>query len=103
MHDALLAKINNGLEQFGASDMYDEQSMDDARSMVESLEQRPTDNEDDDIINQTRALLANLMSDAEQMDADAQEEAKKDDVKHRMANLGKMLDKADQIRQSGQQ
>lgn len=78
---ALLDMIDNGLK-FRGSEMYDEQSIDDARSMVESLQGHDggqdfeLNAEEDEILKQTRALLANLKSEREQ-----EEEASKDNAK----------------------
>ena len=56
--------IDNGLDQYRASNVYDESSMEDARSMVDSIQNRDEagrmTTEEDDIIGQTAALLANL-------------------------------------------
>ena len=59
--------------------MYDEQSMDDARSMVEGLNNdggRMT-TEEDDIIARAKGLLANLNLDENDASQAAQEEEKK--------------------------
>lgn len=58
--------IDNGLNDYRASEnnMYDEMSMDDARSMVESLQgKEEVNNGEEDIIAQTKALLAGLKDD----------------------------------------
>lgn len=85
--------------------MYDEQSIDDARSMVESLhsgaEAGPrvtVDTEQDDIIGQTAALLANLTNQTSNVNEE-EEEAKRQQVQARMADLGAMINNADQFRQ----
>lgn len=62
----LLDMIDRGINDYRASEsnMYDEMSMDDARSMVESLQGKEEVNEDEnDIIAQTKALLAGLKDD----------------------------------------
>ena len=80
--------------------MYDEDSIDDARSMVESLQgmDDATGNiENDELLQQTRALLAELKNDESNRD-DAAEEAKKNEFREKMAKLGTMIDKADEMR-----
>jgi len=96
---ALIDMIDQGLNYDRSSEMYDEASIDDARSMVESLKGNDDDQatEEDDIIKQTRALLANLRVDEENRD-EAAEEAKKNEVRDKMAKLGIMIDKADELR-----
>lgn len=98
---ALIDMIDQGLNyDQSSSEMYDEASMDDARSMVESLKGNDDDqqNEEDDIIKQTKALLAGLRVDEDNRD-EAAEEAKKNEVREKMAKLGTMIDKADELRQ----
>ena len=68
--------------------------------MVESLQGTEVSRgttEEEELIKQTKALLANLKSDVDNVDQ-AEEQAKQDDVRARMAALGSMIDKADQIR-----
>ena len=80
--------------------MYDEDSIDDARSMVESLQgmDDATGNiENDELLQQTRALLAELKNDESNRD-EAAEEAKKNEFREKMAKLGTMIDKADEMR-----
>ena len=52
--------IDQGLNDYRGSEMYDEMSMDDARSMVESLQEGGQNNEEDDAIKNAQALLASL-------------------------------------------
>jgi soluble cytochrome b562 len=80
--------------------MYAEDSIDDARSMVESLQgmDDATGNiENDELLQQTRALLAELKNDESNRD-EAAEEAKKNEFREKMAKLGTMIDKADEMR-----
>ena len=91
----ILDLIDQGLNENRPSAMYDEQSIDDARSMVESIEgNRASAFEEDEIMKTTRNLLDTLRSE-QQKDGDEEE---KDDVQERMAKLGAMLDRADSIR-----
>lgn len=58
--------IDSGLHKYRSSEsnMFDEMSMDDARSVVESLQGKEDVNrEEEDIIAQTKALLAGLKDD----------------------------------------
>ena len=57
---ALIDMIDQGLNDYRGSEMYDEMSMDDARSMVESLQEGGQNNEEDDAIKNAQALLASL-------------------------------------------
>lgn len=53
--------IDQGLNDYRSSAMYDEQSMDDARSMVESLQEGGSTNmEEDEAIKNAQNLLASL-------------------------------------------
>ena len=98
---ALLDMIDNGLNDCRSSSMYDEQSIDDARSMVESLQnQDDKSKEEDDIIKNVQALLAGLKNDQAEMDNAANEEAKQNDVNLKMSALGDMIAKADALRES---
>jgi len=70
--------------------------------MVESLQGREDgclNQEEDDIIKQTRLLLANLRNEQGDVDS-AEEESKKNEVRSKMAALGTMFDKADLLRES---
>ncbi len=80
--------------------MYDEMSIDDARSMVESIQEKEESRgatEDDEVLMQTKALLASLKQD--QDGVDHEEEARKQkEIKEKMAALGTMIDKAYEVR-----
>ena len=92
---AIMDLIDQGLNENRPSAMYDEQSIDDARSMVESIEgNRASAFEEDEIMKTTRNLLDTLRSEQQRDN----EEEEKDDVQERMAKLGAMLDRADSIR-----
>ena len=93
---ALIDMIDQGLNDYRGSEMYDEMSMDDARSMVESLQEGGQNNEEDDAIKNAQALLASLKQE-DQID-EAEEEAKKQEVREKMAKLGDMISKADELR-----
>lgn len=96
---ALIDMIDQGLNDYDrGSEMYDEMSMDDARSMVESLQEGGQNNEENEAIKNAQNLLASLKQ--EQQIDEAEEEAKKQELREKMAKLGDMISKADDLRQS---
>lgn len=103
-NEAILQMIDSGIEQYRASNMYDEQSIDDARSMVESLQQQDangqrlsTEGDQDDIINQTAALLDSLKQSAAQVN-EVEEETKRQQRQAAMADLDGLFNKTNQFR-----
>ena len=95
---AMLAMIDQGLNDYRSSAMYDEKSIDyDARSIVDSLQEGGAGGSDEDeALKNAQALLASLRQE-EEVDQ-AEEEAKKQQVREQMAKLGSMIDKADTLR-----
>ena len=80
--------------------MFEEKSIDyDARSIVDSLQEGGSGSNEDEALKNAQALLASLRQD-EEVDQ-AEEEAKKKEVRERMAKLGSMIDTADTLRESG--
>ena len=96
----LVDRIDDVLNQ-NRSSIYEQESIDEGRSMVENL-MSPSNlkaPEEDDIIKTTRELLAQLKNDQEVADsAAATEEEKTGDHKAQLAKLGTLIDKADQFR-----
>ena len=92
--------IDNGLQEYRAGSMYDEMSMDDARSMVESIQEKEESKgeaEEDEILMQTKALLASLKQDKDDVE-DEEEARKQKEIRDKMAALGTMIDKAYEVR-----
>ena len=95
----LVDRIDDVLNQ-NRSSIYEQESIDEGRSMVENL-MSPSNlkaPEEDDIIKTTRELLAQLKNDQEVADSAAAEEEKTGDHKAQLAKLGTLIDKADQFR-----
>ena len=94
--------IDQGLDNYRSSAMFDEKSFDqDTRSIVDSLQEGGAGQgqaEQDEALKNAQALLASLKQDDE-VD-EAEEEAKKQEVRERMAKLGSMIDKAETLRKA---
>ncbi len=94
--------IDQGLNSYRTSEMYAEDSIDDGRSMVESLSGKDDAIVEDPIILQTRALLADLKNDEDGRD-EAAEEAKRNEVEEKMARMKTLIDQADEMRQKNKE
>ena len=90
--------IDQGLNDNASSAMYDEQSIDEeTRSIVDNLGGGDQGSTEDEVLKNAQALLASLRQD-DDVD-EAAEERKKQEVREKMAKLGSMIDKADELRQ----
>lgn len=92
----LLQKIDQGLAQIRGSSIYDDQSIDDAKSIVEQMDAsgQPDNSPSNDLIMQTKMLLESLKNDPAMND---QEESKDERLNEQWVKLGTMIEKADEM------